>query len=312
MCAPIAAPIVAIDWGTSSFRLWALDAGGTVLAEAKSGEGANGLDASGFDAVLRRHLAELSGVFGDATPPVVMCGMVGARYGWREAAYVDVPAPLTSIAGSAIAAPFPAQSWILPGLAQRSEAAPDVIRGEETQLLGLTRQDAAFTGTVCMPGTHSKWVRMAQGRVTGFHTAMTGELFALLAQHSTLRQAMAGAAPTDENSDAFAAGARAGLAAPEDILHALFGIRAATLLLGATPDEAAARASGLLIGAEIVAALRRAPVRSVTLVGAGALGRCYRKVFEMAGCEVSEEDGFELARRGLFEAARQLLARAAA
>ena len=127
--------VAAVDWGTSSFRLWLLDASGAVLAEKRSGEGMLTAGAEGFAVILERHLAAVGA---PADLPVIVCGMAGARQGWLEAPYVALPAALDAILAGAV--PFPARRReirILPGLAQRSTDAPDVMRGEETQLAGI-------------------------------------------------------------------------------------------------------------------------------------------------------------------------------
>ncbi len=164
----------AIDWGTSSFRLWLLSNDGAVLAERRSDEGMIRAANTGFDAVLERHLAELGA---PAKLPVIICGMAGARQGWREAGYLDTPADVADIIRNALIVDgYPRDVRILPGIAQREAGAPDVMRGEETQLLGLVA-DGVRSGLVCMPGTHSKWVTLGGGKVEGFSTYMTGELF---------------------------------------------------------------------------------------------------------------------------------------
>jgi 2-dehydro-3-deoxygalactonokinase len=162
----------AIDWGTSSFRMWLLSETGAVLAERRSDEGMTRAASIGFDIVLERHLAE----FGAAENlPVIICGMAGARQGWREAGYLDAPANIADIIRDALVIDgYPRDVRILPGIAQREANAPDVMRGEETQLLGLVA-DGIGSGLVCMPGTHSKWVMLGGGKVEGFSTYMTGD-----------------------------------------------------------------------------------------------------------------------------------------
>ena len=141
----------------------------------------------GFDAVLERHLAELGA---RQTLPVIICGMAGARQGWREAGYLDTPADVADIVRNALVVDgYPRDVRILPGIAQRDAGAPDVMRGEETQLLGLVA-DGVRSGLVCMPGTHSKWVMLAGGKVESFSTYMTGELFDVLSRYSILKAAI--------------------------------------------------------------------------------------------------------------------------
>jgi 2-dehydro-3-deoxygalactonokinase len=303
-------PFVAVDWGTSSLRVWLMAPDGAVLAESRSAEGMDVVARGGFEAVLRAHLAEL-GPDLDGLPkplPVVLCGMVGARQGWREAPYVDVPAALASVADRAVAVSVEGiDARILPGMARRSRARPDVMRGEETQLLGLVLDDPAATGTVCMPGTHCKWVRLAAGRVEDFSTAMTGELFAVLAHHSILRHSIGDAVASGEPaSEAFQGGLAAGLAEPQLLPARLFAIRAESLLFAATGVAAADRLSGLLIGAEVGAAVAAHPADGpVRLVAAGRLARLYEAALKAAGRTVVAVDADAAVRAGLLHAARR-------
>ena len=130
------AAVAAIDWGTSSFRAWLLDRVGAVLAESRGGEGMLAASATpgGFPAVLEKHLDTMGAA---RNLPVIICGMAGARQGWIEAPYVDVPATFGDVLAGAVRVPgIDRDVRIVPGLAQRLESTPDVMRGEETQLAG--------------------------------------------------------------------------------------------------------------------------------------------------------------------------------
>lgn len=300
-------PFVAVDWGTSSLRVWLLAPDGTVMAEDRTRSGMDTVPAGGFETLLRDRLAAL-GVLDqpDRPLPIVLCGMVGARQGWREAGYLDAPASLEDLVDAATSVPVDGiDARILPGLARRDEARPDVMRGEETQLLGLVSGTPSLSGLVCMPGTHSKWVRLGTGRVADFATSITGELFALLAGHSILRHTIAGATPTgDPASRAFQAGLALGLAEPARLTADVFGIRAGGLLFGLSGLEAADRLSGLLIGAEIgreLAAVDRS--EPVTLLATGTIAALYGAGFEAAGRKVECVDADVAVRAGLTRAA---------
>ncbi|MCJ8145211.1 2-dehydro-3-deoxygalactonokinase [Ancylobacter sp. A5.8] len=292
---------IAVDWGTSSFRLWALDAQGNVLAERRSAQGLAAASSEGFETTLEAHLAALAVPDG---VPVMMCGMVGSRSGWVEAAYVDTPATLDGLVAQAVQVPSTRRRIrILPGLAQRDPARPDVMRGEETQLLALA--SAGVTGPACLPGTHSKWVRMQRGEVEHFATFMTGELFQLLRAQSVVAPAVAGAVESDPAGTAFALGVGEGLSAPETVSHALFRLRAAWLLTGAEPADTLSRLSGLLIGAELAGAARLfGTLDGVALVASGPLARAYRAALSIAGVgNVAFFDAENCVRAGLHAAA---------
>ena len=301
------AAIAAVDWGTSSFRLWLLDDAGCVLAESRSGDGMLTAGVEGFGAILERHLAAAGA---SADLPVIICGMAGARQGWIEAPYVALPAGLDEILAGAV--PVPGQTRkvrILPGLAQRNADAPDVMRGEETQLAGILPLFAAGRHLICMPGTHSKWIDAADGVISGFRTWLTGELFSVLSKQSILRHSLGeSAAPALPENPSFLAACAEALGKGGDIGPSLFRIRAATLLQDLKPDEASATLSGLLIGAEIASARRVFDVVSykVILVASGPLGSLYAAALKLAGCAVLQADADEAVRAGLFEAAKRI------
>lgn len=296
--------IAAVDWGTTRLRLWLLDAAGTVLSERRGDDGLISARDRGFATVLEGHLAALEA---PSTLPVIICGMAGSRQGWLEAPYVDVPAPLASVLKGAARVPDTGRDIrIVPGMAQRLADAPDVMRGEETQLAGA-RLAAKGRHLVCMPGTHSKWVLVEDGAVTGFGTWPTGELFSVLAAHSILRHSL-GEHPAAVSADNphFRRWCEAVLGDGGDVSSRLFAIRAAGLLQGLGEVDAAACLSGLLIGGEIASASRRyrAGETPIVLVASGALGVLYSAALGLAGHAIRPVDADEAVRAGLYEAAR--------
>jgi 2-dehydro-3-deoxygalactonokinase len=297
--------LVLADWGTSNLRLWVLDEAGRVRAQAASPDGADGLPGETYAPLLRARLQAL-GIAPAASLPVVVCGMAGARQGWREAGYVPVPAAPSACLGQAV--PISADGLevrILPGLAQTDAHRPDVMRGEETQLLGFLAADPGFSGIICLPGTHNKWVYVAQGQISRFQTAMTGEIFALLSRRSVLRHVIGGAEHFTPDAPAFAAALGEALAQPAQLPFSLFQIRAAGLLAGQTGAAAAARLSGLLIGTEVAAALSGATAGGeVMVLASGALAPLYAQAVTRAGWSCRLRDAEPLTLAGLETAAR--------
>ncbi|MCY0093953.1 2-dehydro-3-deoxygalactonokinase [Hoeflea ulvae] len=289
--------LVAVDWGTSSFRLWLMSRDGTVLAEHRSNEGMSEVAARGFELVLESHLSTLA-VAQDI--PVVICGMAGSRQGWVEAGYIDIPADLTIIGQNATVVRDAARKIIiLPGLAVRNVSEPDVMRGEETQLLGA-HLEMPGGNRYCMPGTHSKWVSMDGASVTGFETFMTGELFATISAKTILVHSTGGKGGVDANDPAFLTGVRDGWTRPEKTTHHLFSIRAGQLLYDHGQDENRARLSGLLIGTEFSGAGVRGG-EHIGLVASGALQRLYHAALSECGVTVRDIDADVAVRRGLIE-----------
>jgi 2-dehydro-3-deoxygalactonokinase len=295
------AAYVAVDWGTSSFRLWLVDRAGRVLAERRSDEGMTAAAKPGFAAVLQSHLAAVGAA---EHLPVLICGMAGARQGWVEAGYVDTPARLPAILQRAVKVSGQSRDIrILPGIAQRDAAAPDVMRGEETQLLGALGVDAADDALVCMPGTHSKWVTVERRAVTGFATFMTGELFGAVAQHTILSHALAGAADAEDGA-AFSAAAVAAHKDPARAANLLFRVRSRQLLFGGTPEAARETISGTLIGMELAAGLVEATRgKPITLIASGRLAQLYRRAFDALSVAVRPVEADDAVRRGLAVAA---------
>lgn len=286
---------IAVDWGTSNLRAFALDASGALLAEAASDQGMGRLTPDGYEPVL----LDLIGPWLDPgrVTPVAVCGMAGARQGWTEAAYRAVPcAPV----GGPFARP-PVQSplidvFIVPGLSQAEPA--DVMRGEETQIAGVLAARPGFSGIVCLPGTHSKWAMVKGGRVERFSTFMTGELFALLSHESVLRHGFAGAGK-ETDWPAFEAATRETAANPQLFAARLFSLRAESLLTGLSADVAQSRLSGQLVGMELAAARDYWLEGAVTIIGNGGLSQLYRRALTLFGVEAETVSGEATVLAGL-------------
>ncbi|MDE3176428.1 MAG: 2-dehydro-3-deoxygalactonokinase [Pseudomonadota bacterium] len=257
---------IGVDWGTSAFRAYLADGDGRALDSRAGGEGALGLKAGEHEPYLAGRLASWPRL------PVIACGMVGAKQGWREAPYVACPAGLAEIARAMLTLPTAfGPVRIAPGVrALDGAGAPDVMRGEETQILGALA--AGFgDGAYVLPGTHSKWARVEGGRIVGFETFMTGEVFAVLKTHSVLGRMMA----PERQGEGFARGVEAArrLERPGDLLHAIFAARTFGLFETLPPDQLGEFLSGLLIGAEILAGARGAT--RATAIGSPALTERY-------------------------------------
>lgn len=292
---------IAVDWGTSAVRGWAMDGGDRILAEASSAEGMGTLEPSGFEAALIRLISDWLPADGAPPVPVFACGMVGARQGWREAQYRHVPcSPL----GPEVTRITPEDRrftfTILPGLAQKRPA--DVMRGEETQIAGYLAMRPGFDGVISLPGTHTKWAQISAGEVISFQTCMTGEMFALLADRSVLRHSVQA---DGFDPDAFRAAVADALSDPQRLAARLFGIRAETLLSGLPPETARARLSGLLIGLELAATRPYWLGQDVVLIGAPRLSALYRDALAAQGAAAEILDVTAMTLGGL-AAARQL------
>jgi 2-dehydro-3-deoxygalactonokinase len=210
---------------------------------------------------------------------VVACGMVGARQGWIEVPYNEAPCPPASAQNARSPQTKDARLdvRIIAGVMQREPA--DVMRGEETQIAGLLQATPDFDGVICMPGTHTKWVRVKGGKIVAFKSCMTGEVFGLLAMQSVLRFSVGGDGWDDSE---YAGAVRAALAQPEGFAGALFSIRASSLIAGLTQAAANARLSGLTIGTEL-AATRSYWSNGVSIIDNGRQAALYATALKIAG-----------------------------
>jgi 2-dehydro-3-deoxygalactonokinase len=285
-----ATALVGIDWGTSAARAYRLDEGGRIVERRDLAVGIRHVRDGRFDAALAKLIAGW-----DTCVPRIASGMIGSRQGWVEAPYVDCPASLTAL-GDRLARVPQDELVIVPGVITRDAAGiADVMRGEETQLLGAVGRDERVLAV--LPGTHSKWARVEHGRVVDFTTFMTGELYGVLIDHSMLGR-LAGNEPGRFIRDAFSRGVARGLADGE-LLHDLFGARTLALTSALRPEEVADWLSGLLIGREVAAArawAQRAGVDAshVRIIGTDALAERY---------ELALADGGIVAARGIADAA---------
>jgi len=270
---------LAVDWGTTNRRVYAIDDAGTVLATERDDRGILAVGRDGFAA----EAAAIRARFGAL--PMLCAGMVGSTNGWVEAAYLPCPARLDDLA-QALTWVEPGRTAIVPGVSYLGDARADVMRGEEVQLLGaIAAGMAPAEALLCQPGTHCKWAGMAGGAIATIRTTMTGELFALLGKHSLLAGFMTG---TVADGPAF----RDGLAASADrtLLGDLFGARASVLTGRCDRGDVAAYVSGLLIGSDV----REQGVAAGTLVHLLAdpmLGGLYSAAIAAAGGEAILLDG---------------------
>jgi 2-dehydro-3-deoxygalactonokinase len=270
--------MIAIDWGTTSFRAYRLSEDGAVLDKRSAPLGILTVADGRFADALASQIQDWLDA-GEAR--VVMSGMIGSRQGWKEAPYAHCPAGLSEIAAAMVTVEWNEhRAWIAPGLTCRDEKGiADVMRGEEVQILGALDALPEANAAMCLPGTHSKWVHVEGRRIARFTTHMTGEVFAVMKAHSILGRMM-----TD--APVHLAAFDAGLDRARDrggLLHHLFGVRTRGLFSELSNEHSAAYLSGVLIGHELAAAAPRAGV--VYVLGAEQLARLYVHALRRQGCE---------------------------
>lgn len=267
---------IAVDWGSTHLRAWHIEQG-ECINTLNIPCGVTHLAAGEAPDIFARHLAPWCT---DPALPVVMAGMIGSDAGWRAVAYLPCPVSLHELSERLEA--VAENVWIVPGLKLECEGEFNVMRGEETQLLGA--MGLAPASCYVMPGTHSKWVSVADGSVERFDTVMTGELHHLLMSYSLIGKGL----PAQQRDEAaFAAGLAKGLAEPS-LVSQLFATRAARVLGALAPESVSEALSGLLIGAEVATLSRRYQPSQVTLVASETLSPRYRQAFARLNIAVTE------------------------
>ncbi|MBM1023747.1 2-dehydro-3-deoxygalactonokinase [Enterobacter sp. A11] len=270
---------IAIDWGSTNLRAW-LYHGEQCLESRQSEAGITRLNGKSPEAVL----AEVTQNWRDGATPVVMAGMVGSNVGWKIAPYLPVPAHFSAIGEQLTSVDD--NVWIIPGLCVSRDDNHNVMRGEETQLLGA--RTLSPSSVYVMPGTHCKWVQADAEQIHDFRTVMTGELHHLLL---TLSLVGAGLPAQETSPAAFTAGLERGLASP-DVLPKLFEVRASHVLGNLPREQVSEFLSGLLIGAEVATMRDFVPTgQAITIVAGSALTSRYQQAFHAIGCDVAAISG---------------------
>jgi 2-dehydro-3-deoxygalactonokinase len=289
--------LVAVDWGTSSLRAARIAGDGTVLEQRASARGILTVPAGGFPAVLQETCGDW------LQDPATLClvsGMAGSRQGWREAPYRECPAGFAELAGG-LCWVEPGRIALVPGLCCETRGVPDVMRGEEVQVFGAIALLQQRDGVFVLPGTHSKWVQVRDGRVQSFATFMSGEVYALLRQHSILARMM----PADDGTLDEEAFTRGVLHAQESgsLLRSAFSARTLALFDLMAAETLPSYLSGLVIGEEL--RLRDPGARSVVLIGSPALTQRYALALRTLACD-AQSLGPEATWRGLWALAQTL------
>jgi 2-dehydro-3-deoxygalactonokinase len=302
------ASLIGIDWGTSSFRAWAMTADGEVRDAVEKASGILMVPNGDFDMAFEEALH--SWLTADPGIPVIASGMITSRNGWCETTYLPLPVRIENLAASLTPLVTKKGRTIhfVAGVAHNPQSGvPDVMRGEETELAGHITASGSGEGVFVLPGTHSKWAKAEAGAITHFETFMTGEFFSILCGHSIIGRLMTHDERTlgEASPSAFREGlqfARQG----GSILSKAFSARTLALFDRLPGVDIADYLSGLLIGEEVGAALSsRSGAGPVTVIGRGELAHRYRIALAEWDADVVEaEPG--MARRGLLEIARHV------
>ncbi len=290
---------IAVDWGTSRLRVWHMNKEGDILDHRSCEQGMNNLQPSDFEDVLLTQIAPW--LSSNSTTKVLACGMLGSRQGWMEVSYVTAPCPAATQSMQVTTQDPRIEVHICPGIKQLSPA--DVMRGEETQVAGFIASQPNFSGIICLPGTHAKWVLVDNAQVTHFQTFLTGELYALLAQQSVLRHSI----DTHQWDDqCFSKALKQSIDEPQSISAKLFSLRAQALLNNLHTGSANAALSGYLIGLELASSKQLWKGRQVVIIGESTLAKRYSQALTLCEVSSSQQDSEKLTLQGLALAYHQL------
>ncbi|HEY9280797.1 MAG TPA: 2-dehydro-3-deoxygalactonokinase [Eoetvoesiella sp.] len=302
-----ASHLIALDWGTSSLRAELMDVHGEVLRRASTNEGILSVANRGFHEVFSRLVADWLHDYPDSL--ALAAGMIGSRQGWYEAPYVPCPAGFDELGDGLIWANETSMPFgFVPGVVNyHANGVPDVIRGEEVQIFGALDALGLDGGIFVLPGTHSKWALVEKRRIVRFHTFMTGELFALLRQHSILSRMMPSQDTTswEQGRSSFIQACQ--LAADGALLHRLFSVRGLGLFGKLADDLQSDYLSGLVIGEEVREALSMAAgivPDHVHLICKPSLVERYQTALSVFGVD-SSDCTQQASSRGLLAIARE-------
>lgn len=283
---------IAVDWGTTNRRAYAIDTEGNCIGELADDRGVLSIAAGGFETAT----GEIREKLGDR--PMLLAGMIGSNRGWIEVPYVRCPAGLDELAQGILRSPD-GSAVLVPGVAYE-DSRVDIMRGEEVQILGAAADgEVPQDCLVCHPGTHNKWIRLEAGRIVSFRTVMTGELFNLLKAKSILSDLLS---KQVEIGEAFLAGAREGLAG-SGVTAELFETRARVLLGRMAAEDGASFISGLLIGEDVRIGLAAHPGIRVVAIGRPDLTALYAVALNEAGVETEQASG----ERAFIAGAKQIV-----
>jgi 2-dehydro-3-deoxygalactonokinase len=292
---------IAVDWGTTHLRAWAMSSQDQVIAQVSSDQGMGGLAPSQFEGALLKLIDPWLDNNSELT--VIACGMVGSRQGWQEAPYTQFNESMSSSAVWVKTIDPRLRVAILPGVCQL--ASPDVMRGEETQILGALTLEPNFEGMLCLPGTHTKWAKVKNGQLVNFKTCMTGEIFGLLSSSSVLSHSVSGSAM---DMPSFREGVLKVFSEPHSLSSNLFAIRAEDMLNQLDSTVSRAHLSGYLIGSELAGIFSENSLTGETLlIGSEQLSELYEAALDAIGKPTRRISGEHCTLTGLVKAKADLI-----
>lgn len=282
--------LIAVDWGTTNLRAYALDSSGRILNSLAQPRGVLTLAREDYRGIVEGLIREFAP--GGQGVPVLLAGMVGSNRGWIETPYVPCPVFLDELADELVPIEgLSTPAFLVPGVSSAEDEMPDVMRGEETQIFGalaMLGERFVTPGMLCLPGTHTKWATADEGGIVSFRTTMSGELFDLIQRHSILAQTLAGNGPIPFDPIAFEEGAD--MAFEGLLLSGLFSVRARAILTDMPPAYAHNFVSGLIIGADVAEGADAESEDPLLVVASEDVARRYAHALKAYDIEVTAVD----------------------
>ena len=282
---------VALDWGTSNFRAYLMD-NNNVIDQVSTQEGMKFIDQNEFEKILIKNIDSWNNNFDIKV--IIASGMVGAKQGWIEVPYVNSPCDIRNVNFKTLKILDDANIHILSGVSQFNPS--DVMRGEETQIAGFLLNNVDFNGSICLPGTHSKWVNMNSYNIQEFTTFLTGELYEIVKKYSILNHSLN---TTELDDEIVKSSAKLIIENPSFISNKLFEIRADNLLKNSNQTSNNSKLVGYLLGIELSGSRTYWEDKDLIIIGSSNLNKYYELILNGRSNSIRLFNSSDMALNGL-------------
>ena len=282
---------VALDWGTSNFRAYLMD-NNNVIDQVSTQEGMKFIDQNEFEKILIKNIDAWNNKFDIKV--VIASGMVGAKQGWIEVPYINSPCDIRNVNFKTFKILDDANIHILSGVSQFNPS--DVMRGEETQIAGFLLNNIDFNGSICLPGTHSKWVNMNSYNIQEFTTFLTGELYEIVKKYSILNHSLN---TTELDDEIVKSSAKLIIENPSFISNKLFEIRADNLLKNSNQTSNNSKLVGYLLGIELSGSRTYWEDKDLVIIGSSNLNKYYELILNGRSNSIRLFNSSDMALNGL-------------
>ena len=282
---------VALDWGTSNFRAYLMD-NNNVIDQVSTQEGMKFIDQNEFEKILIKNIDAWNNKFDIKV--IIASGMVGAKQGWIEVPYINSPCDIRNLNFKSLKILDDVKIHILSGVSQFNPS--DVMRGEETQIAGFLLNNIDFNGSICLPGTHSKWVNLNSYNIQEFTTFLTGELYEIVKKYSILNHSLNTAELDDE---IVKSAAKLIIENPSFISNKLFEIRAENLLKNSSQISNNSKLVGYLLGIELSGSRNYWEDKDLVIIGSSNLNKYYELILNGRSNSIQLFNSSDMALNGL-------------